>query len=103
MVSKRDQVVGLHRTAIREAAARNKARSIALMGSIARDDDTEGSDFDFLVDFDDGFTLFDIGGLQADLGELLGADVDVVPRSCMRESHRSMLEDSIVLWPAVLP
>ncbi len=68
-MSKRLDVVGRHRSAIRAAAARNKARSIALVGSVARGDDAERSDYDFLVDFDEGVTLFDIGGLKADLDD----------------------------------
>ncbi|WP_419921393.1 nucleotidyltransferase family protein [Candidatus Poriferisodalis sp.] len=96
-MSKREDVVGMHRSAIRAAAVRNKARSIALVGSVARGDDAERSDYDFLVDFDEGVTLFDIGGLKADLEELLGAEVDVVPRSCVAGRYRTMFEDAIQL------
>lgn len=42
-------------------------------------------------------TLFDIGGLKADLEDLLGAEVDVVPRSCLRDRYRTMLADAIPL------
>lgn len=90
-------MVGRHRTAVLEAASRNGARAIALVGSVARGDDDDGSDFDFLVDFEPGVTLFDIGGLKADLEELLGADVDIVPRSCLRDRYRTMLADAIPL------
>ncbi len=96
-VSRRGDVVGRHRVAIRDAAARNKAHAIALVGSVARDDDNESSDYDFLVDFDRGVTLFDSGGLKADLEDLLGAEVDVVPRSCLRDRYRTMLADAIPL------
>ncbi len=86
-----------HRAAIREAAERNNARVIALVGSVARGEDTDHSDYDFVVDFNTGVTLFDIGGLEADLEDLLGASVDVVPRSCVRDSCRGMFEDAIPL------
>ena len=86
-----------HREAILAAAKRSKARSIALVGSVAREEDTTDSDYDFLVDFDKGVTLFDIGGLEADLEDLLGRSVDVVPRSCVRQGYRGMLEDAILL------
>ena len=97
VVGRRDDVVGRHRAAVRDAAARNKAHAIALVGSVARGDDNDGSDYDFLVDFDQGVTLFDIGGLKADLEELLGAEVDVVPRSCLRDRYHTMLADAIPL------
>ena len=96
-MSRRDDVLEKHRAAIRAAAERSKARSIALVGSVARGDDADDSDFDFLVDFNKGVTLFDIGGLKADLEDLLGGSVDVVPRSCVRESCRGMFEDAITL------
>ncbi len=67
------------------------------MGSVARGGDDDGSDVDFLVDFEPGVTLFDIGGLKADLEELLGRDVDIVPRSCLRGQYRTMLADAIPL------
>lgn len=78
MGARRDDVLGKHREAIRAAAARNKAESIALVGSVARGDDGEGSDYDFVAQFKDGASLFDMAGLKLDLEELLGGDVDVI-------------------------
>ena len=86
-----------HRAEICAAAQRSKARSIALVGSVARGDDTDQSDYDFLVDFEDEADLFDIAGLQADLEDLLGQSVDVVDSSSVRESHLYMVEDAIAL------
>ena len=83
--------------AIRTAARRSRARSIALVGSVARGDDTDNSDYDFLVDFEDGADLFDVAGLKVDLEDLLGQPVDVVDSSAVRESHRAMFEDAIPL------
>ena len=96
-MSRRDEVIVKHREAICAAALRSKARSIALVGSTARREDAEGSDFDFLVVFEDDADLFDVAGLQVDLQELLGHDVDVVDSSAIRESHLGMLEDAIPL------
>ena len=96
-MSRRDDVLVKHRKAIVAAAERSKARSIALVGSVARGDDTDDSDYDFLVDFKRGITLFGIGRLEADLEDLLGGSVDVVPRSCVRESCSGMIEDAILL------
>ncbi len=96
-MNRRDEVLVKHRKAILAAAKRSKAHSIALVGSVAREEDTVESDYDFLVDFKKGVTLFDIGGLQADLEDLLGCSVDIVPRSCVRETCREMFEDAIQL------
>ena len=48
-----------------------------IIGSVARGEDTEDSDIDFIVDPDPGATLFDVGGLREDLEELLGVAVHI--------------------------
>lgn len=40
--------------------------------------DQEGSDLDLLVDAPTGTTLFDLGGLQVELEDLLGVNVDLL-------------------------
>ena len=67
-----------HREAIRCAAAYNKADSIALVGSVARGDDTEESDYDFVVRFAEGASLFDQAGLILELEYVLHSDVEVI-------------------------
>ena len=49
-----------------------------MFGSVARGDDTPDSDIDFLVEFEQGSSLFDLMDLQEALAALLGAPVDVV-------------------------
>jgi len=48
-----------------------------VFGSVLHGDDQEGSDLDLLVDPLPGATLFDLGGLQTELEDLLGVRVDV--------------------------
>lgn len=96
-MSRHDEVVLKHKEAIRAAARRSRARSIALVGSVARGDDTNNSDYDFLVAFEDEADLFDVAGLKVDLEDLLGQPVDVVESAAVRESHRAMFEDAIPL------
>lgn len=50
----------------------------AFVGSVARSEADEHSDIDFLVELEPGRTLFDLGGLQYELEQLLGCRVDVV-------------------------
>ena len=50
-MTRKDLVLVKHRYAIRAAAARNKCRAIALVGSVARGEDTDDSDYDFVADF----------------------------------------------------
>ena len=67
-----------NRAAILRIAARHGARKVRVFGSVARGEATADSDIDFLVEMEPGRSLFDLGGLHADLEELLGCKVDVV-------------------------
>jgi predicted nucleotidyltransferase len=64
-----------HRYAIRE---------IGVFGSYVRGEQTAESDLDVLVEFDDRVTLIDFAGLQQDLSDALGMNVDLVMRSALK-------------------
>lgn len=70
--------LALQRAAVREMAGRFRAANPRVFGSCARGLDTENSDLDLLVDALPGATLFDLGGLQQTLEDLLGVRVDLV-------------------------
>jgi predicted nucleotidyltransferase len=63
---------------VREAAARFRSSNPRVFGSALVGVDEEGSDLDILVDALPGATLFDLGGLQAELEDLLGVRVDLM-------------------------
>ena len=58
-----------------------KVKSISLFGSYARGTATPSSDVDLFVDVDEGFTLFDLAGLQMELELKLTKKVDLVTKS----------------------
>ena len=66
------------RAAVREAASRFRAENPRIFGSVLHGTDQDGSDLDLLVDALPGATLFDLGGLQVELEELLGVPVDLL-------------------------
>ena len=68
----------LKRAAVREAASRFRAANPRIFGSVLHGTDEDGSDLDLLVDALPGATLFDLGGLQVELEELLGVSVDLL-------------------------
>ena len=96
-VSRRDAILHHHREAIRAAASRNNASSIALAGSVARGTDGPYSDCDFVAEFAEGSTMLDMAGLELDLIDLLGCEVDVCSRRALRPPYDAMLEDAITL------
>lgn len=85
---KPSQALNLHRREIFDAVHRRKTVNPRVFGSVSRGTDTETSDLDLLVDPLPGTTLFDLGGLQVDLEEMLGVSVDVVTPKGLRERYR---------------
>lgn len=71
------QAFALHRDAIRNLVQRFRVSNPRVFGSVLHGTDTEDSDLDLLVDPQPGATLFDLGGLQWELKELMGVRVDV--------------------------
>ena len=67
-----------YREAIRQLIERGSLRNPRVFGSALRGDDRDGSDLDLLVDAMPGTTLFDLGGLQIELEELIGVPVDLL-------------------------
>lgn len=66
------------RDAIRQAASRFRVANPRVFGSVLNGTDMDGSDLDLLVDTLPGATLFDLGGFQDELQELLGVPVDLL-------------------------
>jgi len=75
--------------AIKAIAARHKARSISVFGSVARGEDRPESDIDFLVDCDPSASLFDLVHMRQELIDFLKVDVDLVDQggSFPRDFH----------------
>lgn len=73
-----DKFLREKREEILRIASKHGARNVRVFGSAARGEAGEESDIDFLVDMEPERSLFDLGGLLADLRDLLGREVDVV-------------------------
>jgi predicted nucleotidyltransferase len=70
---------------IAEFCERNAIRKMWLFGSVLRDDFTDESDIDVMVQFEEGKTPgFRFAGIALDLEELLGRRVDLVSASGLK-------------------
>jgi len=76
------------RERLQMAAQKYGVRDLRVFGSIARGDDTTGSDVDLLVELDPGRTLLDLIGFQQEAKEILGVDVDVAAPRLMKKHVR---------------
>jgi predicted nucleotidyltransferase len=75
---KPSSALALHRDDVRRLVEDSRARNPRVFGSALNGNDTEFSDIDILVDPLPGTTLFDLGGLQVALQDLLGVSVDLL-------------------------
>jgi uncharacterized protein len=80
-----------NRRAIVDAAEQRGATNVRVFGSVARGDDSGGSDVDLLVDLADDVGLVGLIGLERELAEILGRDVDVVPAANLKTGLASQV------------
>lgn len=81
----------LHREAIRATVGRFRTANPRIFGSVLHAADEDGSDLDLLVDALPGATLFDLGGLQSELEDLLGVRVDLLTPADLPERIREQV------------
>ena len=93
---KREEVVRIlneHRAELNE---RYGVKSLALFGSVARDEATSASDVDLLVEFDRPVGLFGLFSLQDRLESLLGCKVDLgTPASLKPRIRTRVLQEAV--------
>jgi predicted nucleotidyltransferase len=80
----------------REELAAMGAGSLSLFGSVARDEAGPDSDIDILIELGRPMGLFELGGIQVRLEEILGCSVDLVMPDAMRPRLREIvLRDAV--------
>ena len=84
--ARRDEILTL--------AAAEGARNLRVFGSVARNEAGPDSDIDLVVDFEPGYSLMNISGLQVGLEQLLGHRVQVttLPADLSSERERRIAE-----------
>jgi hypothetical protein len=71
-------------------------KSLRLFGSVARDEASPSSDIDLLVEFDETPTFSTYMKLRIYLEDLLGARVDLVTESGLRDRVRPYVEKDAI-------
>lgn len=83
----------MQRSAVREVIGRFRVANPRVFGSALLGTDLDGSDLDLLVNPLPGTTLFDLGGLQVELGDLLGVAVEVLTPGDLPVKFRQQVLD----------
>ena len=93
---KRSDVLSILHEKRGELSEKYGVKSLALFGSVARDEARPDSDVDLLVEFDRPVGLFNFIGLQQFLETLLGCKVDLgTLRSLKPRLKDSVLQEAI--------
>jgi len=96
-------MLSVDRDALARVCARFHVKELSLFGSAARGTLRPGSDIDLLVVFEKGVvvTLFTLIDLRAELSELLGRRVDLVPKGGLKATLRAeVLAEARILYAA---
>lgn len=88
---KRDAVLSALRAVKPRLEAEYPLQSMAIFGSVARDEATEQSDVDVMVELGPGIGLFRFVHLANELEEILGAKVDLVTKGELKARIRDQI------------
>jgi predicted nucleotidyltransferase len=92
------QLLSENRQEILALAQQYGAKNVRVFGSVARGEDNEQSDIDFLVEMEPTRSLFDLGGFMMALQELLECSVDVVAEDGLKMRIRErVLQEAVAL------
>ena len=91
-----DEIIRVIRSNQSELLSRYKARVVGVFGSYVRGEQRADSDLDLVAVFDPTASLFDLGGAQVMLSELLGTKVDLIPREDVRPELKEIIESETV-------
>jgi predicted nucleotidyltransferase len=75
-----------------ELRKRYKVRSLSIFGSYARNEQTDRSDVDLLVEYGEAVSLFDVVDMEFYLSDLLGVKVDLI----LKRSIHSEIRDAVL-------
>lgn len=94
ILNRRDEIIRI--------ANDNGIKSVRLFGSVARDQENPNSDIDFLVEFEQDRSLFDLVRFKQLLKEHLGKEVDVVTENSLHaEIRQQILSEAIDIWKQI--
>ncbi len=83
---------------LRKELIKRGIKRASLFGSVVRNEDTEHSDIDVLIEPKEGMTLLDLSGMKMDLEEILGTRVDLITYNSLDPRlKRSILSEQEVI------
>ena len=91
-------MVKINQAGLADLCRKHEVRVLKIFGSAAQGQDSSDSDVDLIVEFEGDKSLFDLIGLELELKEFLGRDVDLLTEP----SISPYLQDRILASAAVI-
>ena len=85
----KEEIIKILRKGLPYVRRKYDVKSIALFGSYAREEQTEKSDIDLLVEFEKPIDFFTLVELEEYLKEKLGVKIEVVTPNALKEGIKS--------------
>jgi len=92
----REHILELLRQVKPDVEKQYHVRSMALFGSYSRNEQTEASDVDLLVDFAEPINYVAIGRFAETLEARLGLPVDLIPADALKPRHHKVIQEDLM-------
>jgi predicted nucleotidyltransferase len=80
-----------------QIAAKHGISKIYVFGSVARGENKDVSDIDFLIEIDENFSALGVGAFQYEVQQLLGIKIDVIPTFALQNVEDQAFVQSVRL------
>jgi len=96
MTKKKEDILRILKMLKEEIKIEYKVKSIGIFGSYINNEQTDDSDIDFLVEFEENADLFHFVGLTLFLEEQFNKKVDVVSKPALKEELRNIILQEVI-------
>ena len=96
MLKNKEKILSTLKNLKDELKTSYKVKKIGLFGSYVKNSQTETSDIDLLVEFDEDADLFHLIGLSRYLEEMFDTKVDVVSKPSLKEEIKQYILKEVI-------
>jgi len=96
MTKKKEEILRILKKLKEDIKIKYKVKSIGIFGSYINNEQTDDSDIDFLVEFEENADLFHYVGLTLFLEEQFNKKVDVVSKPALKEELRNNILQEVI-------
>ena len=96
MTKKKEEILRILKMLKEDIKIKYKVKSIGIFGSYINNEQTDDSDIDFLVEFEDDADLFHYVGLTLFLEEQFNKKVDVISKPALKEELRKSILQEVI-------